>query len=251
MKPTILSAVAITALALSGCNGSGEDGGPEPSDDAGAANSLYKGIYLFPACDAEPNSGNTIGTVNIVLPNTFNGGAFNRSVNEGPVIPRNDKTIGQGWVKNKPSDSQPFDVILDPNAVGGKKYWLIRILLRPGQWRFLQDGNLSGVGLNSLDGTALCDSDPTIETDATGANQAKYIATFYVDVEKMAALGEDGEVPFTIAVTAGNLGANPVNTPVLIDPKIRNEGTGVRTSAEDMTADTQQVSEDSTEMAIE
>ena len=226
MKHRVLSTVTIAALALTGCSDFGADDDFAMDDSSPMENSLFKGIYEFPACDTTPDDSNTMGTVNIVLPATFNGNAFGRSVNQGPPIPRDDKNPGNGWSPNEPGAKEPFDVFLDTSSIGTQKYWLIRMVLKPGQWRFLQDGNLSGVGVNDPVETALCDSEPTITTDATGANQAKYIATFYVDLEKLAALGDDANVPFTIALTAGNMGPDPVATPVLIDPKIRNDGTG-------------------------
>ena len=250
MQSKFLCAVAVASLALAGCNGmNGSDQQtPEPSPDSG--NSLYKGIYLFPACDTTPDTSNTVGTINIVLPPTFNGNAFSRSVNQGPAIPRNDPTTGQSWNPNAPGDDQPFDVVLDLSTPGDPdEYLMVRVLLKPGQWRFLQDGGLSGVGLNDAESSALCDSEPTIETGATGANQAKYVASFYVDLEKLGAMGPDTEIPFTIALTAGNMGPDPVKTPILIDPKVRNDGGGVRprTLTEQLSTDTTQSTELETE----
>ena len=229
MQSRFLSVLTVACLALAGCNGT--DGNDQQISDPGpdTGNSLYKGIYLFPACDTTPDASNTVGTINIVLPGSFNGNAFNRSVNQGPVIPRNDPTTGQNWSPNAPGDKQPFDVVLDvPTAGNPDEYLMVRVLLRPGQWRFLQDGGLSGLGLNDAGASALCDSEPTIETGGTGPNQAKYVASFFVDLEKLGDMGPDSEIPFTIALTAGNTGPDPVKTPILIDPKVRNDGGGVR-----------------------
>ncbi|QKG72564.1 hypothetical protein [Erythrobacter mangrovi] len=231
-----IGTLLVGVLAVAACTP--EDRQVATSDQEVAA---YKSLWAFNAC--EPQDDEVKGTVNLVLPNTLNGNQISRGnrVNYGKeVLPAKSPKTGQGpgdgtapgWTANGPDNPHPFDVFMKDTigAFGEIGYVQIRIIIPANSdWRFLvhegqggdSEGKLFGAGRNSLSDDTLCGVRAIEVNETANGRQAKYIATFYVD---LAALYDEGKpqpynAPFTILLTAGN-------TPILIDPKVWNDGAG-------------------------
>ena len=236
MKLLWIGTLVAGALTTAACT-------PEPKQAAssGQEPAAFKSIWAFDAC--EPPEGDVKGTVNIVLPNTLNGNQIARGnrVNFGTIhLPPGSPDTGlgsggspgPGWTANGPSNPHPFDVFMKDTIgeFGKTGYVQVRVIIRANSgWQFVvhegQNGdsasNLYGVGRNSQNDNTLCGVSAIQHNETASGQQASYIATFYID---LAALYDESKpqpysAPFTIGLTAGN-------TPILIDPKVWNDGAG-------------------------
>ncbi|MGZ3173285.1 MAG: hypothetical protein ACXWI5_02330 [Croceibacterium sp.] len=194
------------------------------------AGTFAKTVYSLPACDSSPDA-NTVSTVNIVLPDKFDGNKVDRRVNSGPKEPKDNPNTGEnqsGFSPNGAGQTEPFDVFAPWNRTPPTTgYMLARVLLTKGnKLSFYQNGDFFGVGRNDASDSTLCGAAPALSGQNPGQGQAQEIATFYVDMVKLHAKGATGAVPFTIGVV-GSSGAGSM-TPILIDPKIINDGGGTR-----------------------
>jgi len=234
MKLFCIGTLLAGSLAVVGCTPAGQP--TVGTDDDLAA---FKSIWPMDACD--PPDDDVKGTVNIVLPNMLNGNQISRGsrVNYGTEhLPPNSPQTGQGpgsgtapgWTANGPNNVHPFDVFMGDtvNEFGQTGYVQVRVIIRASSdWRFLvHDGQggdsgikLYGVGRNSLNDDTLCGVTPVEDNQSATGQQARYVATFFVN---LAALYDETKpqpfnAPFTIGLIADE-------TPILIDPKVWNDG---------------------------
>ncbi len=244
MRMRITGMLALAALAAS-CTAQ-DDGTDDaqgaapaasPAEASAAGATLAKGIYELPACAGDTS--NPLGTINIVLPDKFDGGPIGRKVNSGPKVAKNDPKTGEGngngggnggFNPNKPGSAQPFDVFLQGGDYSGQTgYLMVRVLLtKPAKFAFWEQDGIHGIGSNDPSNDLICGASAPVAGNGAGNGQAEWISIFYVDVAALAGMSVDAALPFTIGLTADNTGANAARTPILIDPKIINDGGGVR-----------------------
>jgi hypothetical protein len=193
------------------------------------AGPFTKAVYGLPDCDTAPEQ-DTRGTVNIILPDKFDGSKTPRSVNHGPKVPKSDPNTGSGqsgFNPNKPTAAEPFDVFVDWTSSPKQGYLLTRVLLTKGnKFSFYQNSDFFGVGRNDNSDATLCGAAAALSGTNPGQGQAQEIATFYIDLAKLAKKAEGTGVDFTVGLTGSN-GPGSM-TPVLIDPKVINDGGGTR-----------------------
>ncbi|MBO0749370.1 MAG: hypothetical protein J2O44_02930 [Porphyrobacter sp.] len=229
MKRWQFGALAVAVLALGGCHSNWYAQKFARRNNPPFASNQVKGVYTLPTCDAAPDQ-DTVGTVNIVLPDKFDGSKIDRAVNHGPKEPKGDPNSGvgqSGFGPNKADAPEPFDVFVNWTDFPTHGYLLTRVLLTKGaKFGFYQSGNFFGVGREDPNDGTLCGAAPALSGKNPGQGQAQEIAIFYVDLAKLAAKNAGAGVHFTVGVF-GNNGAGSA-TPILIDPKIINDGGGTR-----------------------
>lgn len=197
------------------------------------ASPFAKSIYSLPDCDSPPDA-NTVGTVNIILPDKFDGNKIDRHVNSGPKEPKGDPNTGEnqsGFHANGVGQTQPFDFYApwSKTAPPSPSFMLARVLLTKGnKFSFYQNGLFFGVGRNDDNDGTLCGAAPAEYSQNPGQGQAEEIATFYIDLAKLHDKGATGSAHFTIGLV-GTSGAGST-TPILIDPKVENDGGGTRST---------------------
>jgi len=234
MNLLYMGTLAAGGLAVAACNP-----GAQQVTVSEQETTALKSIWSFSDCD--PQGDEIKGTVNLVLPDTLNGKQISRGsrVNFGKeVLPAKSPKTGQGpgnstapgWTANGPDNPNPFDVFMKDTIIkfGTVGYVQIRVIvLANSDWQFLvhegdngdSEGNLFGVGRNNLSDETLCGV-RAVEVNANAnGQQAKYIASFYVNLAALYGKEEHYNAPFTILLKAGN-------TPILIDPKVWNDGAG-------------------------
>lgn len=221
MQKAWIFASALLALVTTGC----DNKVAAPATTAGA---LTKGIYAFNDC--RPATNQIVGRINVIVPNKLNGASIARMVYQGRPGDEDDADTGEekggDFTPNAPAAAEPFDVYVNQANVPLKGYLLVRvIILNADAWEFFEKGKFHGVGANDTADDVLCGVKQITRTRAVGATQARLIAKFYVNLDKLKARPVDYAAPFTIGLTAKNTGASGnVLTPIFIDPKIRNNG---------------------------
>ena len=222
-----IGTLALVALALTGCQKSNTGGNPQPSSTPSATTGMVKAIYTLPACDTDPDA-STQGTVNIVLPDKFDGNAISRVVNQGPKEAKDNVNTGvgqAGFSPNKVDATAPFDVYVTFGGSPPMGYLLARVLLTKGsKFTFYQQNadGFFGIGRNDQADATLCGAAPVLPGHNPGQGQAQDIATFYIDLAKLNAKGNGGAAHFTAALVGTSTGSSV--TPILIDPKIIDDG---------------------------
>jgi hypothetical protein len=211
---------ALLALAAAGCSQPSPEGEEKPAALAGP---LIKGIYALRDCS--PAAGEIAGTIRIVIPKNIDGMKITRRVTISTKR-------GERESDNFAAAEEPFDVFLNDSGLGTKGYAKVKVVIKnTDQWRFYVSADpkdpaksFYGVGANNPNDTALCGRNP-IASALLDEDQAddKQIALFYVDLKAMSEQPESYEAPFTIGLEAGTAGSR-IQTPILIDPKIRNNG---------------------------
>lgn len=214
-------APALLALAAAGCSPQQKaQGGESPATLAGP---LIKGVYALRACT--PKDEEIKGTIRIVIPKNIDGIRIARNV-----------TIRTGRSKedeyNVAAAEEPFDVFLKDSGLGREGYARVKVVIKAtDKWRFHvaadqsdSTRNFYGVGANDPNDAALCGVNPIGQPQKEeDLADDKEIAIFYVDLKAMAGQPESYVAPFTIGLDAGTPGSR-IQTPILIDPKIRNNG---------------------------
>lgn len=215
-------APALLALAVGGCDRKAE----VPTATAGA---LTKGIYAFNDC--RPAANQIVGRINVLVPNGLNGASIARMVYQGRPGDEDDADTGEEkdgpFTPNAPAATEPFDVFVNRAGVPLQGYLLVRVIIRNADaWEFYEKGKFHGVGANDTADTVLCGIKPITRTRAVGATQARLIAKFYINLDKLKTKPADYAAPFTIGLTARNTGPSSeiALTPIFIDPKVRNNG---------------------------
>ena len=223
--------LAGAALAVAGCHphNASQTAATQPGVTPAPTATLFKGIYQPASC--APADADVIGTINVVLPNNFNGGSSPRAVYEGPLVSKSDPGTGangqNGFHPNKSGKSgltPPFNVyVSNMGAPGQDQYELLRVMLTQGsQFEFYDNGTFFGLGGDDPANNVLCGASKPI---TVGNVQ---IATAYVDLGQLQHVGLGNAVPFTIALVADNKGSTALPTPILIDPMIVDNGGGTR-----------------------
>jgi hypothetical protein len=211
LVPTLL------ALAATGCSKPTKESGETPAVLAGP---LVKGIYALREC--APTSGEIAGTIRIVIPKNLDGMKIVRKVSI---------STKRGESQNVAAAEEPFDVFLKDSGLGTKGYAKVKVVIKSTDyWRFHVSTDpkdpakaFYGVGANNPNDAALCGRNPITKAAADDEADDKAIAVFYIDLKAMAEQPESYEVPFTIGLEAGSE-ASKIQTPILIDPKVRNNG---------------------------
>jgi hypothetical protein len=209
--PTLL------ALAAAGC-GPTKQGGDGPAVLAGP---LIKGVYALRDC--KPKAAEIMGTIRIVVPKNIDGIRIARDVK----IKNQRGTEGD----NAPAAEEPFDVFLKDAGLGATGYARVKVVIKDtDMWHFHVSTDATdaaksfyGVGANNANDAALCGINPIAKADKEDLATDREIAIFYIDLKAMAAKPESYVAPFTIGLQAGTP-ASKIQTPILIDPKIRNNG---------------------------
>jgi hypothetical protein len=218
---------ALLALAVSGCNQNAAGGaGATPTPTT----TPVKSIYAFRDCS--PADGDIKGTINIVVPKKLNAKTLERLVNYGKKIPVNDPQTGVnggGGFKDNTGDEpvDAFDVLMEPTGFGKTGYVRVRVVIRNDQaWQFYEKGDFHGVGTNDDQQQVLCGVRTVVPTTNSSSEKGKLVAHFYVDLAKLYDQKPGYGAPFTIGLLAGSDSTDPdkLPTPILIDPKVRNDG---------------------------
>jgi hypothetical protein len=207
---------ALLALAVSGC--SQAEGGPSAAPTPTPP--LIKGIYAFRDCKPTDIK----ATIRIIIPNNIQGVRIGRNVKI-----KNER--GESENDNVPAAEEPFDVFLKGAGLPTTGYAKVKVVIKNNdKWRFYvstdpKDPTKSfyGIGSNDQKDVALCGRNPLEPPTQLDAADDKEIAIFYVDLKAMAGKPETYVAPFTIGLVSGTEGSK-IQTPILIDPKIRNDG---------------------------
>lgn len=210
---------ALLALATAGCSQQVPEGADTPAELAGP---LIKGVYALRDC--APKDDDIAGTIRIVIPKNIDGMKIQRKV----TISTKD---GKREIANYAADERPFDVFLKDSGLGTKGFAKVKVVIKnTDYWRFYvatdpKDPAKSfyGVGANNPADAALCGRNPIARAAAEDQADDKAIAVFYIDLGAMGNQPESYEAPFTIGLEAGTAGSR-IQTPILIDPKVRNNG---------------------------
>jgi hypothetical protein len=215
-------APALLALTATGCDKKVE---APATTTAGA---LAKGIYAFTDC--RPPANQIVGRINVIVPDKLNGASIGRMVYQGRPGDEDEADTGEekggAFTPNAPAAAEPFDVFVNQPGVPQKGYLLVRVIIRNADvWEFYDKGKFHGVGANDPADDVLCGVKQVTQIRSVAPKQARLIAKFYVNLDKLKAKPADYAAPFTIGLTAKNTGASgTVLTPIFIDPKIRNNG---------------------------
>jgi hypothetical protein len=208
---------ALLALAAGGCSQQAPDGG---ETEAALAGPLVKGVYALRDCTPKPDE--IAGTIRIVIPKNIDGMKIARKV-----------TINtkRGESENETAAEEPFDVFLKDSGLGKTGYAKVKVVIKnTDYWRFYVTADpkdpaksFYGVGTNNPNDAALCGRNPISSAMEEDQADDKAVALFYIDLAAMGAQPESYEAPFTIGLEAGTAGSR-IQTPILIDPKVRNDG---------------------------
>ncbi|HSG32906.1 MAG TPA: hypothetical protein VLA37_00105 [Sphingomonadaceae bacterium] len=205
----------------------------------------FKTIYSLPDCPGVSPGQRpaNIGVINIVVPNNFNDNTIARLVNSKKVSdfpaddPNPEPSGNKGNGAQPGSEEQPFDFYTTTDTdfgSGDTGLILVRVIVLNGpgnspnnsKWEFVEEGDFHGIGLiDPNDNTVACGKFPVIPGDSNPPNppqEARQIATFYIDAGKYDWTTPDYALPFVIGLKIPEYG----ETPILIDPKIRNDGGG-------------------------
>jgi hypothetical protein len=234
MKIGLTLATGVAFLALAAC---GNDGTVDPDVTPPTA---IKSLYALQDCT--PDDADIVGTINIIIPKQIDGKKISRLVYVGPKVLPGDPQTGEnsnGWKANAKDEPQPFDLFMR-NTIGefGETgFFRVRVLIRHNaDWEFYQkQDEFYGVLTENPSDSVVCGVNPIIVDQNGSSNQAGQIASFYVDLDKLYAQPEGYSVPFTIGLIAIDKPSGPPNpnptaapvppeTPILIDPKVRNDG---------------------------
>lgn len=178
-------------------------------------------------CDPEPDA--VVGVIRIWLPRTINLSSLPkknvRAVHftaatkladlRDPLRMRDDASENLPHKKGRPAvRSEPFHVYIRKSSEFGTTGHVAVRIIRPadGDYLFFDEGGIHGVGLGDTGkGDAICGSYKVVPAD----KDQRQVAMFLINLE---ALDRD---------RAFNIGVRPNDapeTPIFIDPKVRNEG---------------------------
>jgi len=233
---------ALLAVAVGGCTPAPT---PTPTPSPSVAATPFKSVYHLQDCPGGTPAHN-LGVININV-DAFDGKGAKREVNflaQADYDPLDNKN-GKGnspanpYKQNKPQngkDAPAYDVYMQtndftPNAT--TSYVVVRVLIdASSKWDFYVDPGPNP----KFQGIAM--EGGTWETVACGtyapappngsANGIKKIAYFYLDYKALMAMSANSMVPFVIGLQSEKSATAPAAAavPVLIDPKMINDGGG-------------------------